>query len=266
MKKILSFLGIIAMIMTFSCQKNGTDQPAGNTTGDNSGEGGGGGTTYTNEIVIDGQFEDWANVDPSLIVTCKTNSEAKWEGVTQMKIFATKDAVFYYAEYDSDILDSYKATNSLFPGRVNINTDGEFESGYEKYWKQKYDFMFEGNFDDGNGGWGTFDIALYQRILDTATNKWAWVNLGKGALSGAGTDNIIELKVDRAKFNELTNAGTDPKPFVSTFQTGMTFYYTVHDEATGKNTWETMSVLPNAAISASDAEGKANLVEITFPQ
>ena len=227
MKKLMTLLGVIAMIMAVSCQKpSNTNSPSGNSS--QGGEEDGGGEqnpTYTNEIIIDGQFEDWANVDPSLVVTCKTNPEAKWEGVTLMKVFATKDAVFYYAEYDSDILDLYKATNSLFPGRVNINTDGEFESGYEKYWKQKYDFMFEGNFDDGNGGWGTFDITLYQRILDTATNKWGWVNLGKGALSGAGTDNIIELKVDRAKFNELTNAGTDPKPFVSTFQTGNILLY-----------------------------------------
>lgn len=269
MKKLISFIGIIALIMTVSCQPTtlaGTDtgnsdnsgNGGGNGNGGNGGNGengGNGGSEAVTTITIDGDFSDWANIDQTKLFTAKNHRESLWEGVSQIKVFNTEDAIYYYAEYESDVLETYIADGSKFPGRINLNTDGEFASGYDKYYLQKYDFMFEGNFDDGNGNWGSFDLTLYQRIGSE------WSPLGKGILSGMGKDNQLEMKVDKAKFNEATNKGTSPMPIGDTFQTGMTFYYTAWNEAKQKEEWVALSVLPNAA--NTDNGGKANLLEIT---
>lgn len=239
MKKFFLILSSLLLVV-FSCGKNEN----GNRGHNNQGEGDG-------PITIDGSFEDWMNLDGAYIVKNAPNS--MWDAVKELRVYASGDYVYYYIRFDREVISEYLDQNDKLPARVNLNTDGEFTSGYENYFLQAYDFIIELSLGNGAGGWGSADdSSLLQRIDGT------WVDLlgeNSGLTFGQGSGYEFELFVDRTIFNRAAVASTVPMPMGDTFQTSMRFYETVSDPH-----WAELANIPN-----SD-EGYGNLLEVTFAE
>jgi hypothetical protein len=238
MKKIALLLAA-AMVFTLACDKTNKDNNKGKEEEEQT-EG---------PISIDGNFDDWASLKGAY--SAKNSTDSQWEAVREIRVYAYGDYVYYYVRFDKEYMKEYFEENDVLPARVNLNTDGEFTSGYQNYFTQGYDFMIEFSLGNGAGGWGTADNStLYQRL------NGDWTELlgeNSGLTFGAGSGNEFELFVDRSIFNKAVEKSTEPMPMGDNFQTSMRFYETT---TTGK--WEELSNMPNSN------DGYGPLLDITF--
>lgn len=202
-------------------------------------------------IVIDGKFEDWGAIEGAVV--SRNSSESVWDAVKELRVYASGDYVYYYIRFDQETISYYLQQNDVLPARVNLNTDGEFTSGYEKYFLRPYDFIIEMSLGNGAGGWGdATDGALSQRI----DGEWAdLLGENSGLIFGAGAGIEYELYLDKSIFNKAAAQSSIPMPMGSTFQTSMRFYET---SSTGK--WEELSNIPNTN------DGYGDLLDITFAE
>lgn len=236
MKK--AFVLMFSFLVLFSCNKPGLDNKKDNNKGDGS----------ESSIIIDGKFEDWLTINPAV---AKNASNSIWDAVKELRVYAEGDYVYYYVRFNQEVIAEYLTQNDVLPARVNLNTDGEFESGYPNYFLQAYDFIIELSLGNGNGGWGDcMDSTLYQRI----DGEWKeLIGENSGLTLGAGSGYEYELCLDRTIFNNAAAKTTVPMPMGDVFQTSMRFYETT---STGK--WEELSNIPNTD------DGYGNLLEVTF--
>ena len=234
----IAFILMAAMLLALSCAKEGKQK-------ENQPEESG------LPVIIDGSFEDWEALSGSSDVYVAKNAlDSQWPAVKEMRVYAIADKVFYYVRFDSIEMEPYMEENDVLPMRINLNTDGEFTTGYSNYFTQSYDFMIEGSLGNGEGGWASFDGTLYQRI------EGKWVDLlasGSGLVSGAGTGYQYEMVLDRLVFNEAADKSEAPMPMGDTFQTSLRFY---ESSSTGK--WVELSNIPNTS------EGYGPLLEVNF--
>jgi len=200
-------------------------------------------------VTIDGDFADWAELDPTKVASAICDDNAPWEGVREIRCFAADDKVFYYIRFDSESLE--EALTQATPDmhiRLCINTDGEFESGYQSYFLQGYDFIVEGSIAEG-GALVDFDGTFFQRI-------GSWQELlapGNNLVAGKGNGNEYEIVLDRVVFNRAAALSTEPKPMGDNFQTGIRFYY---------NGWEEFSNMPNCSVEEEQGNGWGFLMRI----
>jgi hypothetical protein len=245
MKKILTLLAVAAMVAV-ACGKDN----------DNNG------SSDKAQIAIDGDFADWAALDASKVVVAKNAEGSPWEAVKEIRVYADKKFVYYYIKFDGETLRDILAESKGLPMRICLNTDGEFESGYDLYFKEHYDFIIEGELVDDNKEWTSFDGTFYQRLPkdDGTGTKWkSLLESGNGIASGAGKDNEYEIALSREVFNANATNSVEPKLIGDTFQTGLRFYYIVDDE---DETWTELSNMPNLSIDESE-NGWGHLLEIT---
>ncbi len=205
------------------------------------------------EIEIDGVFSDWAATDASLYASAETDPDAPWDAVEEIRCCADPDYVYYYIRYNEDALAELMAENDQLPIRLNINTDGEFESGYLSYSLQGYDFIVEGDLSDKAGNWRSMVGSLYQRV----NGSWEeLVHESDALVVGAGNGAEYEIMLDRGLFSSAAYGSSEPNSSIGdVFQTGIRFY-----ETTIKNPghWEELSNMPNSA----DGSGYADLLEV----
>ena len=239
MKKIALLLAA-ALVFTTACDKTNKDN---NKDKEKENE------EQTGPITIDGNFEDWANLTGAS--SAKNSTDSQWDAIREIRVYASGDYIYYYVRVDKEYMKEYFEANDVLPARVNLNTDGEFASGYQNYFTQGYDFMIEFSLGNGAGGWGTADNStLYQRLNDDWTKL---LGENSGLTFGAGDGNEFEMFVDRTLFNKAVEKSEVPMPMGDNFQTSMRFYETT---STGK--WEELSNMPNSE------EGYGPLLDITF--
>ena len=215
---------------------------------------------YVQPITIDGDFADWAKLDQSkvAIAKCDPATTEGWDAVKEIRVYADELYVFFYLEYNNDkIADLLAGTNDPadpehdeLPIRLNLNTDGEFTSGYTSYSLDGYDFIVEGGVA-AKGQWSNFDGTLHQRI------DGGWVVLkegGNGMCSGAGNGNKYEICLIREIFNAAAATSTVPMPMGDEFQAGVRFYTAP---------WGELSNMPNGAVTDDNAKGYGHLLNIT---
>ena len=204
-------------------------------------------------ITIDGEFEDWPTLEEGTYTKFINDPDSPWEAVDEVRCYATPEYVYYYIKYSADwIEDLFANENEILPMRLNINTDGEYTSGYTSYFLEGYDFMVEGHLLS-NGEWGSFDGGFYQRI-------GGWVELlaeNSGMCNGAGKGCEYEIQLNRAMFNEAANKSDVPMPMGDDFQTSLRFYFI--NEA-GK--WDELSNMPNSSIEEEMGNGYGYLMRI----
>ena len=251
MKKVFAFMAIAAMVFV-ACNKN--DDP-------NKGKEGGKEEGKEQEeekakvdIKIDGDFADWAAINPEYVAVAKNDPNSKWEGVAEIRCCANADFVFYYIKYDKETVEELLSLNDVLPIRLNINTYGEFESGYTSYSLDGYDFILEGSLGNGEGGWGNFEPEMHQRI-------GGWVSLApstSGICSGAGAGHEYEILVSRDLFNNAALGSEVPMPMGDVFQTGVRFYETT---VGNPGHWEELSNMPNSSIDVEES-GYGHLLEV----
>lgn len=247
MKKVFTLMAIAAtMLFAWSCSKDDD----GKKNNDNS---------ENNEkpidqptgpaLVIDGDFADWAALEPGTYVAAKNNPDSPWEGVDEIRCYADEDFVFYYIKYNSAVLSEYYGDATSLPIRLCINTDGEFASGYQSYFLDGYDFIVEGSLLGEDGQWTSFDGTLHQRIE-------GWVALlepGNGLVVGAGKGNEYEIMLFREIFNAAAIGSTVPMLMRDNFQTGIRFY----DPG-----WGELSNMPNVSSDEGDGNGWGHLLDV----
>ena len=203
-------------------------------------------------IEIDGDFSDWANLSSGTFTKSISDPDAPWEAVKEVRCYADPDFVYYYIKYDAESLEELLANPAeSLPMRLNLNTDGEYTSGYTSYFLEAYDFMVEGHIAE-NGGFCSFDGGFYQRID-------GWVNLleeNSGMCCGAGSGCEYEIRLDRAMFNAAAKLSTVPMPMGDEFQTSLRFY------TNGGGSWEELSNMPNSSIDEEMGNGYGYLMRI----
>ena len=210
----------------------------------------GAGPQPSGAITIDGDFSDWAELDPTAVVGAVCDDYAPWEGVSEIRVYAADDHVYYYIRFDKESLDdAFELVPNDMHIRLCINTDGEFESGYASYFLQAYDFIVEGKIAT-EGAFIDFDGTLHQRF-------GSWTPLlepGHNLVAGKGAGVEYEIVLDRSIFNQAAALSSDPKPMGDVFQTGIRFYF---------NGWQEFSNMPNADID-DDGTGWGDLLEVSF--
>jgi len=245
MKKILSLLAIATMVAV-ACGKD-------NDGGDGE---------DVAPITIDGNFADWSALDASKVVVAKNAEGSPWESVKEIRAYADENYVYYYIRFDGENLREILAESKGLPMRICLNTDGEFESGYDSYFIEHYDFIIEGELVDDNKEWTSFDGTLHQRVPKEDGSGTKWTELlksGSGIASGAGKDYEYEIALSREVFNTNAAKSVEPKLMGNTFQTGLRFYHIENDE---DGTWAELSNMPNLSLDESD-NGWGHLLNIT---
>ncbi len=249
MKKLFAFIALGAMICFASCQKPVSQKQNEKTPDEKTPDEKTPEEETPSGITIDGSFEDWEALGDKA-VKVRNNPNSPYEAVKEFRIYNDAEFIYYYIAYDKDYLKELVEAENDLPMRLNFNTDGEFTSGYEKYFQECYDFMIEGAIADA-GVWSTFDAPFYQRI----NNAWdKRLEEGSGLALGAGKGNEYEVCVNIEMFNDAAKTSADPKPMGKTFQTGLTFY---------DGGWSTIAVLPNASTD-DNPEGWGSLLEYTL--
>lgn len=244
MKKVFSFLAIAAMICMVSCKKtstNNNEKPIDDPIDDPIEE------VAAIDITIDGQFEDWAALKPEYVSVAKNNPNSPWEGVSEIRCCATPDFVYYYIKFNSASLKECleEMDTPEMHIRLNINTDGEFTSGYANYSLDAYDFIVEGQIA-AEGAFVDFAGTLHQRF-----DSWQELIPSTGGLvAGKGAGTEYEILFARELFN---NAVTAEHQMGDIFHTGIRFYC---------NGWDEFSNMPNASVDDGDGNGWGHLMEV----
>ncbi|MBQ6081382.1 MAG: hypothetical protein IJK91_02770 [Bacteroidales bacterium] len=215
--------------------------------------------TYVQPITIDGDFADWAKLPAANVASAKSDAASPWDAINEIRVYADDFFIFYYLEYNnSKIADllaaaSGEKTNSEgvvekigLPIRLNINTDGEFESGYKSYSLDGYDFIIEGSLAE-DGAWKSFDGTLHQRI-------GSWTALQEGGLcTGAGNGNKYEICLPRDIFNAAAAKSEVVMLMGDEFQTGVRFY---------TPDWGELGNMPDGAVTDDNTKGWGHLLTI----
>ena len=248
MKKVLYFLAMTATVLAVSCNpkkddpnKGGKDDPQEETG---------------LAIKIDGNFEDWASLKPEQVSVAKNNANSPWEAVSEIRCCADEDFVYYYVKFNKSILGELLVyENETLPIRLNINTDGEFDSGYKNYSLDGYDFIVEGSLAEAKK-FTEFSGTLHQRL-----ESWKELIPSSGGLvTGKGNGNEYEILFSRELFN---NAVTDDQKMGDVFYTGIRFYYLVWNVDKNKDEWTELSNLPNTGTEEGDGNGWGHLMKVT---
>lgn len=248
MKKITYILFVTVAFFAISCKEDDNVSPSG---------GGKGKTKLELKIDIDGQFSDWAATDSRAYAAAENDPNSPWDAVEEIRCCSDGDYVYYYIRFDQDSLNELFSLKDEMPIRLNINTDGEFESGYLNYSLQGYDFIIEGDLSDKAGAWAAFEGVLYQRI----DSKWeTLLEKSEGVATGAGAGCEYEIMVDRGIFSIGVSKSSQPNSSIGeVFQTGIRFYETTIKKP---GSWEELSNMPNSDID-DDGTGWGELLEVT---
>ena len=184
MKKVLYFLAMTATVLAVSCNpkkddpnKGGKDDPQEETG---------------LAIKIDGNFDDWASLKPEQVSVAKNNANSPWAAVSEIRCCADADFVYYYIKFNKEELKEQMENGESLPIRLNINTDGEFTSGYASYSLDAYDFIVEGALADGAGKWTDYTGTLHFRTWLEDKEKDGWKELipsTGGLVNGKGNGN-----------------------------------------------------------------------------
>lgn len=259
-KYLLSLLAIAALVLS-ACEKKPQPSPKPDKpdTPDDPEV-----PEYVQPITIDGDFADWAKLDQSKVASAKCDAATKegYNAVKEIRVYADELYVFFYLEYDnSKIADLLAAASGEkmnsegvmekigLPIRLNLNTDGEFTSGYTSYSLDGYDFIIEGSLAE-DGAWKSFDGTLHQRIDGWKVLKEG----GNGMCSGAGNGNKYEICLIREIFNAAAATSTVPMPMGDEFQAGVRFY---------TPDWGELSNMPNGPVTDENSNGYGHLLNVT---
>ena len=253
MKKFMTLAAMFAAVMVSfsSCEKdNGGNDEGGNNNG--------GGTTevcpdcgenpcvcYNAPITIDGDFSDWDSVNAA-VAYC--DPEAKYTALTTFKCYADDVYVFVYFEFvDDEIVD-----RAWTPFHVYLDADGSNTTGgFGDQWTNAYcEWNLEGAVMSEDA-FCSYDPGLYSWTGEPGGEGWLWsdpavLSSGSGIGTGAGNGNKYEFSLMREMLMGVE--------FADTFGIGVDI----------QQSWSSVGVLPNTAITDDNAAGKADLLQVTI--
>ena len=256
MKKVLSFLAIAAVLCCVACKKDNGGKNKENNKENNKEQQ----EPEKQEpevqkatVTIDGNFDDWAKLDQTKVAVAKSDPASPWDVIKEIRCYSNEMFVFLYVEFDSAQVADITGGDG-FPMRINLNVDGEFESGYAKYSLDAYDFITEGSLA-ANGEWLSYDGTLFQRIDgDWAGGDDGILAAGNGLTSGAGAGNKYEICLVKEIFNAAAGATTVPMVMGDSFEVGLRFYTA---------SWGELANMPDGAVTDDNSNGWGHLLKVT---
>ena len=207
-------------------------------------------------ITIDGEFADWTELEDGTFTKFVNNPDSPWEGVEEIRCYATTETVYYYIKFDEESLNDCKeAAEPSMHLRVNFNVDGEYTSGYTNYFLEAYDLMIECEIMNSGNLVDLIPGEFCQRI------NGGWVTISAGddnLITGKGAGVEYELSVSRAAFDQgIKDCGDIPaesKYYMGDeFQTSLRFYW---------NGWDEFSNMPNCSLEEEQGNGWGFLMRI----
>ena len=194
-------------------------------------------------IKIDGDFSDWAKLDPGVVSVAYSAENPRLGALKMMKAYADEEAVFVYFEYDISQL-----TLEATPFQVFINSDNNTatgcsghhklvmwnDAGYE-YLTERYIF-WEGNLCD-------YYAPIYKWAGQDREEGWNWMSWADfGAAVGAGNYGAYEVRIDRYSM-DLNDS----------------FTLGINIESSD---WQTLGYLPNGSVSENNPYGMGNMLPV----
>lgn len=201
---------------------------------------------YVAPITIDGDFADWAKLDPTKMSVATCAAEPKWTGLKVLKVYMDEAFMFVYFEYnDADIPDK-----SAVQGHVYFDADNnEATGGCSNQWEPGcIEYMGEGKFFSGDVA-VSFDPSLSIWVGEPLAQGWEWESVmpsGSGLFNGKGGNGKYEMAMLREAFPELGDE----------FGFGMDI----------QQAWNSVGVLPNAELSDDNPTGKGSLLKVKLAQ
>jgi hypothetical protein len=200
----------------------------------------------TAEIIIDGNFEDWAALPADSYSKTYGDEEATHPALTHCKVYATAEYIYVYFEYDMEFIDPQPGVDHV-PFHCYINTDGDATTGgfADQFSDACTDLLLEGFIYGGGeegGEMGSYDPTAYAWEGEPGGSGWGWgedILPDGGACVGAGIEGKYEFQIERAV---LAGIGF---PVADNFSIGFDI----------QKAWDSVGILPNAAPSEDNPSG-----------
>ena len=252
MKKIMTLAAMFAAVMmSFSaCNPDDTkpqDKPGTEQGGNEDGGEDGGEDEYASPITIDGEFADWDALDATKVAVATNAPDAVKGGLKTVKVYADAMFINVYFEYDPEFVADLESV----PFHVYFNSDNSAnDPTSEDQWSNSgdIDYMCEGWVYEG-GANCTYDPSLSAAGYTPDAYGWEWVDVlpaGSAISTGAGNGTKYEFA--------FTLEMMDMVEFADTFGIGFDI----------QQNWDSVGILPNAAVTESNLSGKAPLLRVTF--
>lgn len=213
---------------------------------------------FVSPITVDGNFADWDALDASKVASTATVTGAKYSALKFAKVYADNLYVNVYLEFDqAQITDLAYVPVHLYFDADNSDATG----GYgDEFTDANTEWMLENAIYEGEVV--SFDPAMFKWWGEVGSDGWSWTDPdveadasnmwgailgnGSGVAKGMGTGNKYEIQVTRALMTGVT--------FADTFGIGLDI----------QQNWSSVGILPNAAISEENPEGKAAKLKVTI--
>lgn len=244
MKKVFVFMAIAAMMCLAACNKD-----------DNGKKDRKGGSDYEAPIKIDGQFDDWAALDATKVASATCAEDAAWEALKKVKVYADAYFVYIYFEWDTELIEWRNDPNATedednsewVPFHIYVNADGDKTTGgFSDQWTTGCtDFLYEGFLTDGNNI-ASYDPGAFLWAGEAGAEGWTWeaaIGSGNNLCKGAGVNGKYEIVLIR----QLA-----PVAIADNFSIGFDI----------QQAWDSVGVLPNAAVSDDNSAGKAEMLDV----
>ena len=181
-------------------------------------------------IVIDGKFDDWADLDASKISVATCASGASRAALKKIMVGADASYIYVYLEYDKSQILWGSSENA--PIYLFLNSDGNSATGgYQEFSDACSDYLLDANMTNGTDII-SYDPAVFKWTGDANAGGWTWetqlVDYGSGLGAGAGVEGKYELRIDRSKF---------PVTIANDFSIGVAML----------QGWDPAGLLPNAS-------------------
>lgn len=198
---------------------------------------------YVSPVKIDGNFDDWAKLDPTKVIVVDCAPEAQFKAIKQMKIYM--DEVFFnvYLKLDMELLPDLSVVHC----HTYFNADNdETTGGCNNQWVPGcIEYMTEGDIIRES------KFISYDPCFDIWTGEpqaggWEWEHIltsGSGVYTGAGAVDEYEMCLMRDAFKE---------ELAEEFQFGV-------DVQQG---WSSVGIIPNADLNEDNPTGKGSLVTV----
>ena len=197
-------------------------------------------------IEIDGDFSDWDAIGESIISVARCAERARWTALKTLKACSDYYNLYIYFEFDQDEIQD----RSYVPIHVYISQDNNTEGCGDDVWLGQggQDFLLEGAVI-ANGKFCPYDPYLFKYVgADPAIVEWAWETVlpeGSGIATGAGAGDAYELAIS-------IDALDSEVELSDVFMIGVDI----------QQSWNSVGVLPNAAITDDNLGGAAPMLEV----
>lgn len=198
----------------------------------------------TYPIQIDGEYDDWAALDPAKVVETTCSEAAKYNVLTTVKVWADEMFINVYMEFIEDSLDL-----SMVPVHVYFNVDNSESTAPHQWINQGgVDVILEGKIYS-EGSPYSYDPTLYSYTGEE--DLWSWTmesvfpsnsNFG----SGAGGDGKYEFSLLKDMI---------PGEFADVFGIGFDIQ---------TSSWSSIGILPNDVVTDDNPEGRAPLLLVAI--